>query len=357
MISKQYHVYDIKTLLDYYKSGSLFVDNSYQRRKVWIERDKIKLIETILLGYVIPALYFWDAEIDQDTGRTIKHIVDGQQRINAIVDFIDDQFKLSKTHFKDDQELTNRCGNKLFSELTSEDKIKIWTYQLPIVQLSGVTNQDEIRKIFLRLNLTEYNLSAQEKRHSSSNGEFASLASELSEMEFWDNYNLFNKSELKRMGDIEFCASLLLLARRGIVNQTDQTLLNQAYDDYSESYAEKDSDKARVLQWLNIIEKFISDNSIRFIQKKTQLYTMFCIAEYIERTNNDVNNDMISNFDKFVKTYLIFKNSEENSGKYVEKIIQYKLAASEGVNKQSNRMIRFEILRDIIFEEGKELSV
>lgn len=350
MINKHYQALDVKKLVDYFKNRNLIIDESYQRRKVWIERDRVRLIETILLGYVIPALYFWDAEIDPNTGNTITHIVDGQQRVSAVIDFIENKFKLQKSHLSDD-EISERCGNKAFHELSGEDKLKIWGYQFPIVQLSNIADKNEIKKIFYRLNLTDYNLNAQEKRHSSSSGEFADLASELAELEFWDKYNLFNKTDLSRMGDIEFCASLLLLARKGIVNQTDQTLLNQAYDDFKDIYEQKDSDKQKVLIWIDMVEKFINEDNVRFLQRKSQLFTMFCVAEYINRNSFTVNESMINSFNEFVNEYLTFKNTQEISGQYNEKIKQYKLAASEGVNKQSNRMIRFEILRDIIIEQ------
>ncbi|MCD7929964.1 MAG: DUF262 domain-containing protein [Tannerellaceae bacterium] len=85
-----YSRYESKTrqILDDFKTGALIVDDSYQRRSIWLERDKIRLIETILLELIIPEVYFWDAETDPDTGKTITHIVDGQQRINAIIEFI-----------------------------------------------------------------------------------------------------------------------------------------------------------------------------------------------------------------------------------------------------------------------------
>lgn len=44
----------IKEINTMFSSGSLIVDESYQRRSVWGEKDKIRLIETILLKLVIP---------------------------------------------------------------------------------------------------------------------------------------------------------------------------------------------------------------------------------------------------------------------------------------------------------------
>ena len=69
-----------------FKERKLIVDTSYQRRKVWNDEDKIRLIETILLGLVMPEVFFWVCSVDVDTGKTITHIVDGQQRINTISD-------------------------------------------------------------------------------------------------------------------------------------------------------------------------------------------------------------------------------------------------------------------------------
>ena len=74
------------------------VDKSYQRRKVWGIKDNIRLIETILLELVIPEIFIWDCDTDPTTGKTITHIVDGQQRINAIVEFIQNKFKLQSKY-------------------------------------------------------------------------------------------------------------------------------------------------------------------------------------------------------------------------------------------------------------------
>lgn len=54
-------VSEIFTMFDEKK---LIVDDSYQRRSVWSEKDKVRLIETILLQLVIPELFFWRADTD-----------------------------------------------------------------------------------------------------------------------------------------------------------------------------------------------------------------------------------------------------------------------------------------------------
>ena len=78
----------IKDITSMFEDGNLIVDETYQRRSVWSEKDKIRLIETVLLNLIIPVLFFWKAETDPETGKSITHIVDGQQRIKAICSFV-----------------------------------------------------------------------------------------------------------------------------------------------------------------------------------------------------------------------------------------------------------------------------
>ena len=158
-----------------FTNNSLIVDESYQRRSVWVDRDKIRLIETILLGLIVPELYFWDAETDANSGQTITHIVDGQQRIKAIVDFIDNKIRLHKDCLLDPvaKEL---YGDKSFSDLDDEVKKQLWAFRLSVIRIEN-KDMDEIRKIFFRVNLTNYSLNDQERRHSNSWGKFADLTS------------------------------------------------------------------------------------------------------------------------------------------------------------------------------------
>lgn len=91
----------IRDITAMFSDGSLIVDESYQRRSVWSEKDKVRLIETILLNLIIPVLFFWKAETDPETGASITHIVDGQQRIKAINSFINNEFKLKQQSLLD----------------------------------------------------------------------------------------------------------------------------------------------------------------------------------------------------------------------------------------------------------------
>ena len=344
-----------------FEGGDLIVDDSYQRRSVWGEKDKIRLIETVLLKLIIPVLFFWKAETDPDTGASITHIVDGQQRIKAICSYVNNEFKL-KPQFLLSEEIKTKYANKLFRDLSDDDKRDFWNYQLMVIDIDPSATREDIITMFNRLNLTDYNLNDQEKRNSKS-GEFASLARELSEMDIWDQYHLFTVPDVKRMKDVEFCASLILLYKKGIIDQTNQTALNEAYEDYQIGYKDAENDKEAIIEAINSLSHFfISDEVTKFLKKRTQLYTLFSVIFYMQREKIELQGKHLDNFKRFVNLYSVFGNDIdlEDQLSEAEKTLfdwlkKYKLASSEGLNKHTNRMIRYNVLKDFLFNTNQEL--
>lgn len=353
----------IKDITQMFSDGSLVVDDSYQRRSVWSEKDKIRLIETILLKLVIPVLFFWKAETDPETGASITHIVDGQQRIKAISSFINNDFKLKQQSLLDttSKEL---YANKYFRDLSDDTKKAFWNYQLMVIDIDPNATRSDIITMFNRLNLTDYSLNDQEKRNSLS-GEFASLARELSEAPIWEERNLFTTTDVKRMKDVEFCASLILLYRRGIIDQTDQSELNLAYEEFQSGYTEAETDKMAVVKAIETLPKFfVTDDIAKFLKKKTQLYTLFSVIFYMQRTDMVLTQEHLENLKQFVQLYSVFNNDmdlteqiNEDEKKLFDWLKKYKLASSEGLNKHANRMIRYNVMREFLFNITNELKV
>lgn len=48
----------IKDIYEQFNEGKLTVDQSYQRRHVWMPQDKVRLMETILMGLIVPEVFF-----------------------------------------------------------------------------------------------------------------------------------------------------------------------------------------------------------------------------------------------------------------------------------------------------------
>ena len=346
-----------------FNEKTLIVDDTYQRRSVWSEKDKVRLIETVLLSLIMPPLFFWKAQTDPDTGESITHIVDGQQRIKAIYSFVSNEFRL-KPQYLLDSTIRDQYANNAFEDFDSSVKKSFWNYQLMIIEIDQRATRTDIIRMFNRLNLTDYNLNDQEKRNSMS-GEFAVLARELSENEIWEKYRLFTNADVRRMKDVEFCATIVLLSRKGIIDQTDQSALNQAYEDLQVGYKDAEQDKEAVNSAINTLAAFFATTEIeKFLRRKAQLYTLFSVIFYMQREKLSISEQLCTNLDRFVKAYSVFSNDMDITGEMNddEKILfdwlkKYKLASSEGLNKHVNRMIRFNVMKDFLFNLSPQLSM
>jgi hypothetical protein len=108
----------------------------YQRQgRLWTDERKQLLISSILEDVDIPKLYFNKAS----TGEF--EVIDGQQRLWTIWDFLDDEFAVSTEN-----------GAKHFSELEDVVGESILKFALQVVELEQA-DDDYLRKLFLRLQL------------------------------------------------------------------------------------------------------------------------------------------------------------------------------------------------------------
>ena len=93
-------------------------------------------------------------------------VIDGQQRLRAIFEFLDDGFGLGES--KDDSSV-KAFNNKKYSELPNELRQRILNYDIVVQELSGFSD-DDIRDMFARMNRYVVPLSKQELRHAKRHG-------------------------------------------------------------------------------------------------------------------------------------------------------------------------------------------
>jgi len=335
----------IKTLTDGLAAGTIFIDDSFQRKFVWSPKDQVSLIETILMGYPIPEIYLWQNDTDPETGDTIYSVVDGQQRIKSVLRFINNEFPLEKRSLEDKKV---PYAGQYFDNLDVELKKKIWKYPFSVRFISDDVTNEQIINIFLRLNRTNITLNPQELRNAEFNGQFIKLSAKLAELPFWAEYSIFNDNDIRRMIDIQFISTLLIFLRKGIEEETTQTALNRVYDQYNESYPEASADKKEFIAALTMLEslaKTHKDLAIAF-KSKTHLYTLFLLGYYFSNAKQTEIDIIGTKLNTWFRHY-------ENGTKFRTKVKQdllteYGTLTREGVQKKSNRHRRFEILKTYI---------
>lgn len=135
-----------KTLKNKMEKQEVNFDNAVQRSLVWDTQRKSLLIHSMLYGYAIPPMYF-----TKENG--IYDSLDGKQRSNAIVEFLNGEFPLdleTPIVFDDEGNPENFSG-MTFSQLPEWAQDRIKDYSLTIYYYENMT-EAEIKEFFRRLN-------------------------------------------------------------------------------------------------------------------------------------------------------------------------------------------------------------
>lgn len=237
------------------KSRKIIVNQEYQRKEgLWNNSARSFFIESILLEYPIPKLFLY-AKLDLKTRETVKEIVDGQQRSQALVAFFDN--KLALTRNLD----TDALKGLTYSELDDEWKTKFLSYSLPIDQFSGVP-EDEVREAFRRMNANNVPLNAEEQRNAQYQGPFkwfiVSIAEGYKETLF--KLDLLSRRDLIRMTDLRLYAEIALTLDSGFQTVKGEQL-NRLYRKYNTAFEEADEFREKICYGLDF-----------FIERKTELH-------------------------------------------------------------------------------------
>ena len=203
----------------------------FQRNLVWTPKQKSFLIDTILNSYPVPELYMQD--ITNEDGSKVYIVVDGQQRITACLEFINNQFQI-------DPKDSPSFADSTFDDLTVEQKKKIYSYSF-VVRLLPEMSDPELREIFSRLNRNNVVLNAQELRQATYWGEFLQTMNEIAGNDVWRGLGIFTANDVKRMLDVEFISELTIAAIHGVQNK--KLTLDKYYELYEEEFPEKQDTK------------------------------------------------------------------------------------------------------------------
>ena len=216
-------VQDIRNLDN---SSELDYSPWYQRRSVWTTPQKAYLINTIIEQKPVPAIYVRYA-LDLDRGKTIREVVDGQQRIRAILGFCRDEFSVR---------YPGTGGRQSFSQLSRIHREEFLLTAIPVGYLLGATDMDVI-DIFGRINSVSKSLNAQEKRNSAFSGDFKQfcLHQASSRVELWRTFNIFSANDIARMNEVQFISDLALNLIEGL-SDFSQPKLTKLYGDFDEDF-------------------------------------------------------------------------------------------------------------------------
>jgi Protein of unknown function DUF262/HB1, ASXL, restriction endonuclease HTH domain len=250
LIQDKWSVYDHLRKLE---KGRLTIQNhdfqSFQRHSVWRQAQKSRFIESLLMGFPIPAFYL---NLREDGSYLI---IDGLQRTITLKEYLNNEFALS--------ELTGlkRYNGKFFKDLPMALQAKLEDRGLNVYILKATTPMRVVYELFDRVNTGGTPLTRQEVRNGIFVGKSTQFLEKLAQ-ETTFQHALDGSVSDKRMKDREAVLRYLAFKLNGYEQYTsdmspflEQTMdaMNQMTDANLEKHAQ---DFKRVMYWaVRLFEK------------------------------------------------------------------------------------------------------
>lgn len=230
------------TIADYcqaFERREVSINRAYQRSpQVWPTQARSFLIETILKGYPIPKLALHQIT-DLQSRKTVKHVVDGQQRSMAILDFYNDRLVLGRS-----LEMREAAGRR-YSNLADDLQEAFLAYSLQFDQFEAASDAD-VREYFRRINSFTAPLNAEEQRHARYQGAMKwfinSLSAEYSSVLV--DLGVVTQKGVIRMADAKFLSEIVSAMLNGVTT-TSKTTLDQLYSRFERDDEVPNEDEVR----------------------------------------------------------------------------------------------------------------
>lgn len=361
MISYKIRSIALLNIINDVKNERLIPDAYFQRNLVWRDIHKKDFIETILLGYPFPQMFFSRGKIDLNKMDTVSCIVDGQQRTSTIVSYVNNEFSVN---------------NKYFRDLTEVEKSEFLKYEIGIVELDLENDNPKIKEIFQRLNRTSNSLTSIEKLAS----EFASTEYMFTARLLANDVDLIRQNQLFEEGDEDWrndpnvpaeliswaklqktsnfesiCRQLPIFTERetarkvhlmyvlnimstivgGFFNRNEKT--TSLLEDYKDEFPEKDSIYDQIIKTFETIE-LLDLSGLTFWVAKANFFSLSVAIAQKTGTNEKL--DIVDTKQKLIT----FSNSIPDD---------YALAAREGVNNRKERILRNDYVSKLIVTNPK----
>ncbi|WP_266202770.1 DUF262 domain-containing protein [Pontibacter kalidii] len=243
--------WSVNDLIRLYEDEKLNLSPSYQRNDIWTLQAKKRLIDSIKIGYPLPAFFLHKQDNE------VYDMVDGQQRTRTLIGYV--------------KKLYPDLNKEYFDEQNPKE---ILDYKISVVVI-GKSDDDTIEDFYYRVNNYGSKLNRQEKlKAQKANSIFLELVESLAESQDFNSLNLFSDAATERMIDVDFISELVAQIKYDI---TDKKKYADKLYDVVETREEANSLKNDFFELLRIVQKFNNIypiNKTRYKQKN-DFYTLF----------------------------------------------------------------------------------
>ncbi|WP_229404723.1 DUF262 domain-containing protein [Micromonospora sp. NBRC 110038] len=267
--------YSVAEFIEWFEQQRIVLSPDFQRGEVWRSPAKSFLIDTILRGYPIPPIHM---RFKLDRGKVMREVIDGQQRLTAVIQFYNGTFALPKGAAASGSATAPWAGLK-YSQLPNELQERFLTYTFRCEVYRGSISDNLVQEIFSRINIHSVPLSDQELRNGKYFGEFKQAAYSLAKEynEFWKAASLFSTQALARMLADQFVSEVLIMQLAGM--QDKKSSINSFYARYDSNWDERLEHERRFRRTMETIRSVAGETIKQSKFRRVPLfYTLYAVV-------------------------------------------------------------------------------
>ena len=210
--------YDLETLTKRIEKGSIRLDPDYQRRHRWTDETSSRLVESLVLNIPIPVIFIsQDVDVDEETDEATARytVIDGQQRLTAIYDFLRGDFALIGL------EVLSELNGSFYKDLPPFLIRRLEERTVKCLRIDSTVDSQVKYDIFERLNTGSIKLEPQELRNAVARGLFNDKIKKLAEdVNFRTSIRVdvkdpLSSAKVKKMEDVELVLRFFALRGKG----------------------------------------------------------------------------------------------------------------------------------------------
>ena len=224
-------------------------------------------MDTILTDLPLPKMFLANHVRGKSSYRVV---IDGQQRMSAILAFLRDEFSLSPPY-------QGPHANKSFSELDDETQKNFLHYTLDFNEARDPTEEDA-RGVYARVNKYTVPLNKQELRRADFPGDFLEESERLALQSYFEDARVFSPANRRRYTDQEYASELLAALIDGV--QDKRTSLDSFYLRFQQwDREERTKVRTRYQNILSVLTRLFEDPSRSRFRQKADFYSLFLATD------------------------------------------------------------------------------